>query len=84
VTLRYLIIRLYVTSPNKSDIFLTCLKPSPLIGWKLILVKSPQEGPETCHFLLELRARDWLGEIEPGGLVGKDERRVVQEALEDI
>lgn len=63
---------------------LTCLKPSPLIGWELILVKSPQEGPETCHFLLKLGARDWLGQIQPGGLVWKDERRVVQEALKDI
>ena len=48
------------------------------------MVKSPQEGPETCHFLLELRARDRLGEVQSGGLVGEDERRVVQEALKDI
>ena len=31
-------------------------KPSPLIGRELILVESPQEGAETGHFLLELRA----------------------------
>ena len=48
------------------------------------MVKSPQEGPETCHFLLELGAWDWLGEVQPGSLVGEDERWVVQEALKDI
>lgn len=27
-------------------------EPSPLIGWELILVESPQEGAETCNFFL--------------------------------
>ena len=47
-------------------------KPSPLIGRELILVESPQEGAETCNFLLELRARDWLGEVKAWSLVWQD------------
>lgn len=47
-------------------------KPSPLIGGELILVESPQEGAETRHFLLELGARDWLGEVEAWSLIRQD------------
>lgn len=60
------------------------LKPSPLIGRELILVESPQEGAETRHFLLQLGARDRLGEVEAWCLVWQDERGVVQEALKDV
>ncbi len=59
-------------------------KPSPLIGGELILVESPQEGAETCHFLLELGARDWLGEVKAWSLIWQDKRRMVQEALKDV
>lgn len=59
-------------------------KPSPLIGGELVLVESPQEGAETCHFLLELGARDWLAEVEAWRFIWQDERRMVQEALKDV
>lgn len=61
-----------------------CSKPSPLIGGELILVKSPQEGAETCHFLLELRAWDWLGEVKAWCFIWQDKRRMVQEALKYV
>lgn len=59
-------------------------EPSPLIGRELILVESPQEGAETCHFLLELRAWDWLGEVKAWCLIWQDKRRMIQEALKDV
>ncbi|TNN81111.1 hypothetical protein EYF80_008767 [Liparis tanakae] len=59
-------------------------KPSPLIGRELILVESPQEGAETCHFLLKLRARDWLGEVKAWSFIWQDKRRMIQEALKDV
>lgn len=62
----------------------TSSKPSSLIGWELILVKSPQEGTKTCHFLLELWVWDWLGEIKAWSLIWQYKRRVVQEALKNV
>lgn len=62
-----------------SFILLICAlsKPRPLICGELILIKSPQEGAETRDFLLELRAWNWLGEVEAWRLVRQDERRVI-------
>lgn len=59
-------------------------KPSPLIGRELILVESPQEGAETCNFLLELGARDWLGEVEAWSLIWQNKGRMIQKALKDV
>jgi hypothetical protein len=41
---------LRVASTRSSTV--QCSQPGPLIGWQLILVESPQEVAQACHFLL--------------------------------
>lgn len=55
-------------SPQQFCILL--LQPSSLIGRRFLLIQTPQESPQACHFLLELMGWNWLSKVQARGFIG--------------